>query len=204
VLLQDFGTTAVVCVYFPASRHILVANCGDSDAVVGRKLPKKSVSSSSSSSESSHDGGAGAAGEDGFSIEPHQITVSHNVASNKVEIQRICQSHGKKTKFANGYLSPNHKTYGFHSLAMTRALGYEPQHFTLSPLIPHPFSPSSESDTSSWASMASSTILTLRISPSLTMMSYSSLDQMDCGMLLRKMLFSPSLQQALRPRRAPN
>lgn len=103
-----------MCLYFPNSRHIVVANCGDSDAVVGRRSKRDSPSNSDSSSAT-----------EGASLEPYQITVSHNVASNKGDVQRICSSHGKKTKFANGYLSPNDSTYGFHSLAMTRALGHK-------------------------------------------------------------------------------
>lgn len=119
MLLQDFGTTAVICVYFPQTQQLVVANCGDSDAVVGRKPAKISPTSSASS-----DSGASSVvdGEE-MGFEAHQMTVSHNVASNKGDVERICKSHGKKTKFANGYLSPNHNTYGFHSLAMTRALG---------------------------------------------------------------------------------
>lgn len=116
VLLQDFGTTAVICVYFPATKSLVVANCGDSDAVVGRRVAQASPSSTSSSSSTS---------SRCSDLEHTVITVSDNVSANKKDVHRILQSHPKKTKFMNGYLSPNHRVYGFHSLAMTRALGHK-------------------------------------------------------------------------------
>jgi serine/threonine protein phosphatase PrpC len=102
VLLQDFGTTAVVCVYWEESQKLLVANCGDSDALIGR-----------------FDAAA-------KTIQPNLLTISDNVSCMSAgEQERIKRDFGRKTKFGGGYLSPNDATYGFHSLAMTRALGHK-------------------------------------------------------------------------------
>lgn len=102
VLLQDFGTTAVLCIYWEETQKLMVANCGDSDALIGR-----------------WDGASG-------QLQPNLLAVSDNVAcTTNGEQERIRREHGKKTKFGGGYLSPNDGTYGFHSLAMTRALGHK-------------------------------------------------------------------------------
>lgn len=102
VLLQDFGTTAVVCVYWEETQKLMVANCGDSDALIGR-----------------WDFASG-------QLQPNLLAISDNVAcTNNGEQDRIRRDFGRKTKFGGGYLSPNDITYGFHSLAMTRALGHK-------------------------------------------------------------------------------
>ena len=102
VLLQDFGTTAVICVFWEESQKLMVANCGDSDALIGRWDAASS------------------------SLQPNLLAISDNVAcTTNGEQERIRRDHGKKTKFGGGYLSPNDVTYGFHSLAMTRALGHK-------------------------------------------------------------------------------
>lgn len=102
VLLQDFGTTAVLCIYWEETQKLMVANCGDSDALIGRWDAASSQ------------------------LQPNLLAISDNVACNtNGEQERIRREHGKKTKFGGGYLSPNDGTYGFHSLAMTRALGHK-------------------------------------------------------------------------------
>jgi serine/threonine protein phosphatase PrpC len=102
VLLQDFGTTAVVCIYWEETQKLMVANCGDSDALIGR-----------------WDGAT-------QQIQPNLLAISDNVScTSNGEQDRIRREFGRKTKFGGGYLSPNDTTYGFHSLAMTRALGHK-------------------------------------------------------------------------------
>lgn len=102
VLLQDFGTTAVVCIYWEETQKLMVANCGDSDALIGRW--------------------------DGTTkqIQPTLLAINDNVCcTTNGEQERIKRDFGRKAKFGGGYLSPNDETYGFHSLAMTRALGHK-------------------------------------------------------------------------------
>lgn len=102
VLLQDFGTTVVLCIYWEETQKMMVANCGDSDALIGRWDALSAT------------------------IQPSLLTISDNVSSTtNGEQERIRKQVGRKTKFGGGYLSPNDSTYGFHSLAMTRALGHK-------------------------------------------------------------------------------
>lgn len=99
IFLQDFGTTAVVCLYFSKAKKLIVANCGDSDAILAKEVDGK--------------------------ISTNVLTVSHNIGQNSEEKKRIKAICGRDTLISRGYLSPRNRTYSFHKLAMTRALGHK-------------------------------------------------------------------------------
>jgi hypothetical protein len=84
VLLQDFGTTATVALYFKATKHILVANCGDSDAIVGRKISNGSIKKRSKRTPVNM-----LQLDDDHYMEAILLTVSDNVMQNKSEIARV-------------------------------------------------------------------------------------------------------------------
>jgi len=81
VLLQDFGTTATVCIYFKSQHVLIVSNCGDSSAMLGRGIERKNVIAVQ---------GAAASQESQIQWEPIMLTINDNVEDiSQKEIDRL-------------------------------------------------------------------------------------------------------------------
>jgi len=99
IYLQDFGTTATICLYFPKRGVVLVASVGDSTAML-------------------------MGGKEGA----RTLTTCDNVDyGDKSEKKRVLRDYAQKVTLEGGYLGPSAKAsvYSYHRLAMTRALGHK-------------------------------------------------------------------------------
>jgi len=112
LFLQDFGTTAVVVLYFESLNSLVVGSVGDSLACLGTKQEKENQGPPNDS-------------EKQFEYLSKQLNISDNVEDNNSEELHRIRTKFKNTLLKDGYLQPNKSVYNWHQLAMTRALGHK-------------------------------------------------------------------------------